>query len=636
MRSPFPRALSVAFHAGADASLDPRRAKRIILSNQISLSIAAFSLPFMLIYLYSGERLMGWLEIPIFLGYASVHRFNRAGRSWFARFFLITLANLDVLSYSLSMGTETGQHLFFLLAGWAPLVLFEWEERKSIVYGITLSSVLLLATEAFVPSRGLLAPVPLSDIRQLRLTEMITLQAVEILLIFYFFRGNRGTEMALALAGEAARSADEAKSRFLTRMSGAIRAPLEEILGISHLLIKSGPGPERKSTLEDIQAAAGDLLAIVDELVDLSRIEAGKMRLETAPFSPLRLGHQVLRPFEIEAARKGLALSLHSDPVLPSRLSGDAARLKQVLRNLVGNACKFTESGEVILRLGYRPAGPAGMPSLVCEVADTGIGIPENAQARLFEPFAQGDASTSRQYGGTGLGLFICKQIIDLMGGAIGFSPGAAGGTVFHFHVPLAIVAPGPEVEDAAAAAPETAPLETTAPEPAGRGPKSAPEPLFGETPSGGLRAGSGAPDMPLPASAESLRVLVVDDHPMNRKLLVQFLAGYGIMADTAGSGQETLDACAAKDYQVVFLDCHMPGMDGYACARGLREMLPPGRPIVIGVTAEAPESALRRCLEAGMDDLLPKPILEGRLRALVAACAEMAKGAVRPSGPEI
>ncbi len=140
---------------------------------------------------------------------------------------------------------------------------------------------------------------------------------------------------------------------------------------------------------------------------------------------------------------------------------------------------------------------------------------------------------------------------------------------------------------------------------------------------------------MPLPASAASLRVLVVDDHPMNRKLLVQFLAGYGIMADTAGSGQETLDACAAKDYQVVFLDCHMPGMDGYACARGLREMFPPGRPIVIGVTAEAPESALRRCLEAGMDDLLPKPILEGRLRSLVAACAETAKGAVRPSGPE-
>ncbi|MBW8887855.1 MAG: response regulator [Fibrobacteres bacterium] len=634
MRFPVPYALSAAFHAGADASFDPRRAKRIILSNQISLSIAALSLPFILIYLASGEGLMGWLEIPIFLGYASVHRFNRAGRTWFARFFLITLANLDVLGYSLSMGTETGQHLFFLLAGWTPLVLFEWEERKSIIYGITLSSALLLATEALAPARGLLAPVPLSDLRQLRLTEMFTLQAVEILLIFYFFRGNRATELALALAGAAARSADEAKSRFLTRMSGAIRAPLEEILGVSHLLIKSGAGPERRSTLEDIQAAAGDLLAIVDELVDLSRIEAGKMRLEPAPFSPLRLGHQVLRPFEIEAARKGLALSLQPDPALPPRLSGDAARLKQVLRNLVGNACKFTEAGEVILRLGYRPAGLSGSPSLICEVADTGIGIPENVRARLFEPFAQGDASTSRQYGGTGLGLFICKQIVDLMGGAISFSSGAAGGTVFRFHVPLPMVAPDPLEEKEPAAESKAAEASMSAAQaPAAlhvavqsrmeRGPKGAPEPLFGETPSGGLRAGSGSPEKPLPASVPSLRVLVVDDHPMNRKLLVQFLAGYGITPDTAGSGQETLDACAAKAYHVVFLDCHMPGMDGYACARNLNEKPPPGgRPILIGVTAEAPESALRRCLEAGMDDLLPKPILEGRLRALVAACA--------------
>jgi two-component system capsular synthesis sensor histidine kinase RcsC len=655
MRIPFPHALSAAIHAGADASLDPRRAKRIILSNHISLSIAALSLPFILIYLRSGEGLMGWLEIPVFLGYASVHRINRAGHAWFARIFLITLANLDVLCYSLSMGTETGQHLFFLLAGWAPLVLFEWDERKSIVYGIVLSSALLLATEALVPVRGLLAPVPVSDLRQIRITEMITLQAVEILLIVYFFRGNRVTEMALALAVESARSADEAKGRFLTRMSGAIRSPLEEILGLSHLLIKSGAGPERRATLEDMQAAAGDLLGIVDELVDLSRIEAGKMRLEAVSFSPLRLGHQVLRPFEIEAARKGLALSLEPGPDLPALLSGDAARLKQVLRNLVGNACKFTESGGVVLRMGYGPAGPAGAPSLACEVADTGIGIPEEVRGRLFEPFAQGDASTTRQYGGTGLGLFICKQIVDLMGGAIGFRPGPGGGTVFHFHAPLPIAsdasaeraesgaengvekagdteaaaavptpAKGPRPEWSVANAPERYPAEAPGPAGAGkRGPKSAPEPLFGETPSGGLRAGSASPDLPLPPSVPSLRVLVVDDHPMNRKLLVQFLAGYGIMPDTAGSGQETLDACAAKDYHVVFLDCHMPGMDGYACARKLHEKPPPGgRPILIGVTAEAPESALPRCLEAGMDDLLPKPILEGRLRALVAACA--------------
>jgi two-component system capsular synthesis sensor histidine kinase RcsC len=686
MRIPLRHALSAAFRAGAEGSPDPRRAKRIILSNQISLSIAFLSLAFVLVYLRSGASLMGWLEIPICLGYASVHLANRAGRTWFARVFLITLANLDVLVYTLSMGTATGQHLFFLLAGWAPLVLFDWEERRTMACGIALSSVLLLATEAWAPSQGWLSPVPAAEVPRLRLIQMLTMQAVEILLIFYFFRGNRATEQALALASETARAADEAKSRFLARMSVAIRAPLEEILGLSHLLAKSGlgPVPDRRATLEDIQGAVGDLLAFVDELLDLSRIEAGKIRLGSAVFSPQRLGHQVLRPFEIEAARKGLDLAFEADASLPSHLRGDAARLKQVLRNLVGNACKFTDAGGVVLRMRYGPVGPAGAPALACEVEDSGVGIPEGARARLFEPFIQGDASTARRYGGTGLGLFISRQIVERMGGAIDFAPVPGGGTVFRFHVPLPIAEPAAEgtagsaadparpsdgpisvparpaeerssVPERAAEGPTPVPARppdgpASAPErpqegppvpgpgegiqagPGGRGqggriPRSGPAASPRMAPSDPAEDGWGGPSAPdpgagwaLPPAARSLRVLVVDDHPMNLKLLVRFLASYGITADTAASAREALEACAAGPYGLIFLDCHMPGMDGYACARRLREEPPPGgRPVIIGVTAEAPESALPRCREAGMDDLLPKPILEGRLRGLLA-----------------
>jgi CheY-like chemotaxis protein len=214
------------------------------------------------------------------------------------------------------------------------------------------------------------------------------------------------------------------------------------------------------------------------------------------------------------------------------------------------------------------------------------------------------------------------------MGGSISFRAGTGKGTVFRFHVPLPVAsAPVPErPPEASPAIPEEA---TQGKPPTAQGAETGATTATG-TPSRravalGEYAGLPPPGDPLPASARSLDVLVVDDHAMNRKLLVQFLAGYGITPDTAASAREALDACAAKAYHIVFLDCHMPEMDGYACARHLRGNPPPGRrPVLIGVTAEAPESALRRCLEAGMDDLLPKPILEARLRSVVAACAEM------------
>lgn len=610
----FAKAVSGLFRSGAGSHPDPRRAKRIVLSNQISLSIAFLSLPFVLIYLKSGAAGMGLLEIPIFLGYASVHRFNKAGFTWFARIFLITLANLDILIYSLALGTDTGQHLFFLLAGWAPLVLFDWEERKSIVYGISLSSVLLLATEAFAPGAGLSDPVAPAEVARLRLVEMVTMEIVQTLLIIYFFRGNRATEKALAEAGEAARAADEAKSRFLARMSDEIRAPLNSILSTSHLLIKSGLGPERRETLDDIQLSAQDLLSIVDEILDLSRIEAGRMQLQPAPFSPLRLGHAVLRPFEFEAGRKRLDLSLDAEPGIPGHLMGDAARLKQVLRNLVGNAFKFTEAGKIVLRMRYGPseADPA-VSILAFEIEDTGVGIPEPARAGLFEPFTQGDASTTRKYGGTGLGLFISKQIVEKMGGAIGFRPAPAGGTVFHFHVPLRPAA-APEAETPRPAAEAAAPVD-----PKGKIRQSWPDAARHME----ARLASEAFDGQLPASARSLRILMVDDHALNRKLLGGYLASYGLDADAAASAEEALAACAGKAYNVIFMDCHMPGMDGYECTRRLRQGPRSGpRPTIIGVTADAMENNLRRCLDAGMDALLVKPIMEKQLRGLLAECA--------------
>ena len=573
---------------GVSAAMDPRRAKRIIISNQISLSIALLSLPYVLIYLFSDAGLMGWLEIPIFLGYASVHRFNKAGFTRFSRLWLISLANLDILVYTLSMGKAIGLHLFYLIAGCAPLILFEWEERKSLAYGIGLSFLLFLGTEAFAPHVGLIDPIAPASVQTLRLIEVLTLELVQVLMIIYFLRGNRATEMSLIRASGEAKAADRAKSLFLERMSGEIRVPLDDILGKSHLLLKSGLGAERRETLDDIQLSAQDLLTLVDELLDLSRIETGGMRLEKASFSPIRLGHSVLRPFEFEAGRKGLALNLEADPDLPGHLQGDAARIKQVLRNLIGNAFKFTERGGIILRIrtGSRPiGGDPALHYLVFEIEDSGIGVPEAARSAIFEPFSQGDASTTRKYGGTGLGLFISKQIVELMGGAIGLRPREGGGAVFHFSLPL------PGVVE-----PVAKPLQA---------------------------ALANASDAPLPSSARALRLLVVDDHALNRKVLASFLRSYGCDADLAESGEQALQACEATAYHVIFMDCHMPLMDGYECARRLRAAPRKGpRPTIIGVTADAMENTLRKCLDAGMDALLIKPLMEKQLRALLAECA--------------
>lgn len=588
---------------GVDESLDPRVAKRIILSNRISVSVALLSLPYVLIYLFSDAGMMGWLEIPIFLGYASVHRFNKAGFTWFSRFWLISLANADILIYTLSMGKSIGLHLFYILAGCAPLVLFNWEERKSIVYGVALSSLLFLGTEAFAPAVGLLDPVAAASIYPLKLVELFTMDLIQVFLIVYFLRGNRDTEIALARAGAEARAADEAKSLFLAKMSGEIRAPLNEILSRAHVLLKSGLAAERRETLDDIRMSAQDLLAIVDGILDLSRIESGLMRLESEPFSPVRLGHSVLRPFEFEAGKKGLSLSFETGPGLPGHLLGDSARIKQVMRNLIGNAFKFTETGAIVLRIrnGTAGADPA-LHTLVFEIEDSGIGIPEEARQRIFEPFSQADATTVRKYGGTGLGLFICKQIVELMGGSIGLRSREQGGTVFHFSLPL------PRAFEAVA--------KTESPRP--------PRPFLPAGLSGyasGFKV-SAAQDGVLPPEALALRILVVDDHPLNLKVLESFLQSYGLSADLVPSGEKALEACGSSDYHVVFMDCHMPGMDGYECTRRMRGAPAGLRPTIIGVTADAMDDTLRKCLEAGMDTMLIKPIMENQLRVLLADCA--------------
>lgn len=429
MRKPaFPtRFFNRIFDMGLEAGMDVRKAKRIVLSNQISISVAILNLPYVLIYPFMGKGALGWMEIPLFLGYASVHRWNGAGRTLFSRWFLVVLANLDILTYSLALGRNTGMHFLFLPACWAPLALFDWENRKSLLFAAGFSSLLLLGVEAFGPMHGLDPLSPESE-RHLHLLTVATAVLVQCLFAAYFFRANQGTEAALAQAGQDAQAADKAKGDFLASMSGEIRTPLQTILGASKTLMKSGLGPDHLETLQDIHSSAADLSGIVGEILDMSQIEAGAMKLDRAAFPLTALAHSVLRPFEYEAGSRGIEMVLEIGDTVPGLVLGDAARLKQVLRNLLGNAVKFTDRGRITLRIDSNTKDTLGF-----EVEDTGIGIPAHAQGRIFEPFFQADSSASRKYGGTGLGLFISKQIVEMMGGKLAFRSAAGGGTVFHF-----------------------------------------------------------------------------------------------------------------------------------------------------------------------------------------------------------
>jgi signal transduction histidine kinase/ActR/RegA family two-component response regulator/HPt (histidine-containing phosphotransfer) domain-containing protein len=567
---------------GITPVLEPRSAKRIRLANLIAAICAAVSLLYAAAYPLFGVWFMSVVSLASACAFSAVPWLNRRGHTWLARFLLPQLGNVCILLATLALGRRAGLHFFFMPMAWLALILFDWEERVSMLAGVGLNAALLLGLEAFAPVHGLSVHLDARHIRLFHFFVIFTAQALQILLVLHFFLANRRTESALAQAGEAAKSADKAKSQFLANMSHEIRTPLNGILGMSSLLLKTGLREDQRDLLLAVQSAGLDLMAIIGEILDLSKIEAGKMRLERVPFAIVPLMDVVTRPFEHEARRRGLRFAVTVDPGLPERLLGDPVRLKQVLNNLLSNAFKFTENGSVELRV--KRGAVAGEPTdafpLACEVADTGPGIPPELKERLFQSFAQGEQPAARRHAGTGLGLFICKQIAEMMGGDIGVETEPGRGSTFRFQAPFPVAWERDAREAVAVPAAEARAVR--------------------------------------PMS--TARLLIVEDHPLNQKVLAGFLAQAGYRAECAPGGRDALERFATRPFDLVFMDCHMPGMDGYACTRALRAMDPRGkRLVIIGVTADAMPGTRERCLESGMDDVLTKPILSEDLNRALA-----------------
>ena len=389
----------------------------------------------------------------------------------------------------------------------------------------------------------------------------------------------RERERELRAARDQAVQASDFKSQFLANMSHEIRTPMNGVLGMAHLLLEAENDPQKRTYLRALKESGQNLLAIINDILDFSKVESGQLELEDIELDLHELVSTALALFETQAVQKGLKLDLRIAPDIPRMVVGDPVRMRQILMNLLSNAVKFTDSGRVMVGVATAGAGRVRF-----EVTDTGIGIQPSDHQRILDPFRQADSSTTRRFGGTGLGIPICRQLVALMGGSFDYVSEAGIGSTFWFELPLA------------------------------------------QSGTGAVRLvknDSVDPVVQPPALGRSAEtVLLVEDNLVNRLVAEAMLRGLGYEVDLAMTGAEAVTAVRRRSYAFILMDCLMPEMDGYeATAMIRREPGPASDTPIIALTALAMKGDREKCLAAGMDDYLSKPLSPVALSAALERC---------------
>ena len=382
----------------------------------------------------------------------------------------------------------------------------------------------------------------------------------------------RAVNEELVRARDEALQASHAKSQFVANMSHEIRTPMNGVIGMTEVLLDSKLTSAQRDAAETVRYSAQSLLTIINDILDFSKIEAGMLTVESTDVDLREVLQRSLGIMAESAAGKALELEVTIDPAIPRLVQGDPVRVHQVLTNLVSNAMKFTPRGRVEISATLQ-RDVAGAAAVRFAIADTGIGIPPDARARLFQPFMQGDNSTTRKYGGTGLGLAICKRLVELMGGEIGFDSEVGRGSTFWFNVPFARSEPR-------------------------RNAPSVPQSL------------------PIDAAQSHWRILAAEDNPVNQLVARHQLERLGLKASFVDNGREALELLRSDAFDIVLMDCQMPDVDGYRVTEELRSRDGPNRDTwIIAMTAHAMDGDRERCIAAGMNDYIAKPVTVQILR---------------------
>jgi signal transduction histidine kinase len=375
-------------------------------------------------------------------------------------------------------------------------------------------------------------------------------------------------ECELIIAKESAEEAVRAKADFLANMSHEMRTPMNSVIGFASLLLDDSLTPDQKEFLEGIRSGGEALLALINDILDFTRIEKDKMELERQQLSLRHIIEEALDMVEVQAGQKGLKLGYCIDEDTPDTIIEDHGRLRQVLVNLLSNAVKFTDEGEVSVSV-WSEAIRGEMRQILFEVKDTGIGIPQDKMDRLFQPFDQLERSISHKRDGIGLGLAISRRLVELMEGEIWAESIPGQGSVFCFTIQAEAI-PGKKLDL-------------------------------------GKRVLDGA--IQSPTKEKPLRILVAEDNPSNQKVLLTMLRRLGYRPEAVADGREVLQALEIRPYDLIFMDVKMPEMDGLAATRMIRKLRPGNGPKIVAITAYGLKGDRERCLEAGMDDYIAKPV---------------------------